>query len=95
MSERISYKNRNQNKRFKMSHAAITYNVTVNHFRRILSTTSGHPATVSGMTKPLLTNSYEVSTMDNLEFELFELFELNEKWLSCCGNVPRVLAACR
>lgn len=45
MSERISYKRKNQNTGFKMSHTARTYNVTVNHRRRILSTTSGHPAT--------------------------------------------------
>jgi hypothetical protein len=44
MSERICYKSQNQHNAFKMSHAARTYNVTVNHSRRILSATGSQPS---------------------------------------------------
>jgi hypothetical protein len=42
--EKVRYKNRNLHLGYKLAHTARTYNVTVNHRRRILSTTSGHPA---------------------------------------------------
>lgn len=42
--ERLQARFRQSHIGFKMSHTARTYNVTVNHRRRILSTTKGHPA---------------------------------------------------
>ena len=44
MLERVQYRYRQAHLGFKMTHTARTYNITVNHRRRILSTTRGHPA---------------------------------------------------
>jgi hypothetical protein len=82
MSERISYKLRNQHIGFKMSHTARTYNVTVNHRRRILCTTDGHPATWNDKTLVLfdefVRGIHDGKILENLEFELFELNEKGE-----------------
>jgi Plant transposon protein len=43
--ERILYRHRHAHNGFKLSHTARTYNITVNHRRRILATMYGHPAT--------------------------------------------------
>jgi hypothetical protein len=65
-----------------MSHTARTYNVTVNHRRRILSTTGGHPATYNDKTLVLFDNFVrgiqEGSILNDLEFELFEKNENGE-----------------
>jgi hypothetical protein len=42
--EKVQRTIRNSHLGWKLSHTARTYNVTVNHRRRILSTTEGHPA---------------------------------------------------
>lgn len=42
--EKCSARLHQMHKGFKMSHTARTYNMTVNHRRRILSTTKGHPS---------------------------------------------------
>jgi hypothetical protein len=82
MSERISYKLRNQHIGFKMSHTARTYNVTVNHRRRILCTTEGHPATWNDKTLILfdtfVRGIHDGNILNNLKFELFELNEKDE-----------------
>ncbi len=42
--ERVAYRLRQTHIGFKMTHTARTYNITVNHRRQILATTTGHPA---------------------------------------------------
>ena len=42
--EKCSYRLRQLHLGFKLAHTARTYNLTVNHRRKILSTTKGHPA---------------------------------------------------
>jgi hypothetical protein len=42
--EKVQKTTRNSHLGCKLSHTARTYNVTMNHRRRILSTTEGHPA---------------------------------------------------
>ena len=42
--EKCSYRLRQLHLGYKLAHTARTYNITVNHRRRILHTTSGHPA---------------------------------------------------
>ena len=60
---------------FKLSHTARTYNLTVNHWRRILSTTTGHPASFND--KTLITFDEFVNSLNNgmyddeYEFELY------------------------
>jgi DDE superfamily endonuclease len=44
LNERIHHAQRQSHTGFKMSGAARTYNITVNHHRQILSSTPGHPA---------------------------------------------------
>jgi hypothetical protein len=44
MLERVNYRFCQAHLGFKMAHTARTYNITVNHRRRILATTQGHPA---------------------------------------------------
>ena len=43
MLERVSYGFRQTHLGFKMTHTAMAYNITVNHRRQIMATTSGHP----------------------------------------------------
>ena len=42
--ERIPNKHRQLHLGFKSTHTARAYNITVNHRRQILATTTGHPA---------------------------------------------------
>ena len=42
--DRCSYRLRQLHLGYKLTHTARTYNLTVDHKRRILSTTDGHPA---------------------------------------------------
>jgi hypothetical protein len=74
--EKVRYKNRNLHLGYKLSHTARTYNVTVNHRRRILSTTSGHPARWNDKTLVLfdgfVRGVHEGTLLDNLDFELLE-----------------------
>ena len=82
LSERIRYKRRNAHIAFKMSNTARTYNVTVNHRRRILSATGGHPATWNDKTLVLFDDFargiQDGKILNDLDFELFELNEEGE-----------------
>ena len=82
LSERIRYKRRNAHIAFKMSNTARTYNVTVNHRRRILSATGGHPATWNDKTLVLFDDFargiHDGKILNDLDFELFELNEEGE-----------------
>ena len=42
--EKCGYRLRQLHLGFKLAHTARTYNITVNHRKKILSTTTGHPA---------------------------------------------------
>ena len=44
VAEKCSYGLQNNHMGGKMKHTARTYNIAVNHRRRILSTTTGHPS---------------------------------------------------
>ena len=44
VTERCAYRLRQMHLGFKLAHTSRTYNMTVNHRRRILSSTKGHPA---------------------------------------------------
>jgi hypothetical protein len=59
-----------------MSHTACTYNITVNHHRQILATTSGHPAQWNGKTLALfdnfMTNLKDGIIMQDMFFYLYE-----------------------
>lgn len=76
MLEKCSARLHNQHKGFKMSHTARTYNMTVNHRRRILSTTRGHPARWNDKTLILFDDFArgikEGRYLGDVEFELFE-----------------------
>jgi hypothetical protein len=60
-----------------MTHTARTYNVSVNHRRRILYTTSGHPARWNDKTLVLFDDFaggiHSGKLLDDVEFELWEL----------------------
>ena len=60
----------------KVKHAARTYNLTVNHRRRILSTTSGHPARWNDKTIILFDDFvrgiHEGRILQDMEFTLYE-----------------------
>jgi hypothetical protein len=57
-----------------MSHTARTYNITVNHRRRILSTTNGHPARWNDKTlalfDPFMQLLHDGKILDDVTFEL-------------------------
>jgi hypothetical protein len=76
MLERVSYCLRQTHIGFKMSHTARTYNITVNHRRQILVTTSGHPAPWNDKTLALfdnfMTNLKDGIIMDDMFFDLYE-----------------------
>jgi hypothetical protein len=76
MMEKCSARLRNAHIGFKMSHTARTYNMTVNHRRRILSTTRGHPARWNDKTLILFDDFSrgirEGRYFKDLEFELLE-----------------------
>ena len=77
--EKVSNRTRQAHLGFKMSHTARSYNVTVNHRRRILSTTHGHPARWNDKTLVMYdefaTALKDGSVLDDLEFELYEYDE--------------------
>jgi hypothetical protein len=60
-----------------MEMGTLTYNITANHRRRILSSTRGHPARWNDKTVVLfdtfVRGIYEGSALDDNEFTLFEL----------------------
>ena len=63
-------------KGFTLNVASRTYNVTVDHTRRVIGTTCGHPATWNDKTiqlfDPLLTGIHEGFVPEDFEFELIE-----------------------
>ena len=63
-------------KGFKLNSPSRTYNATVTHSRKILGTTSGHPATWNDKTlvlfDPLINNVNNGVIPDNFEFMLYE-----------------------
>jgi hypothetical protein len=67
---------------YKMSHTARTYSITVNHRRRILSTTRGHPSRWNDKTLILFDDFSrgirEGKYFKDLEFELLEFDSGNE-----------------
>ena len=77
--ECCSYRLRQLHMGYKLKHTAQTYNLTVNHRRRILGTTTGHPARFND--KILITfDDFVKSIKDgnyNGEFD-FELFDFDE-----------------
>ena len=48
--EKCFYRLRQLHMGYKLKHSACTYNLTVNHWRRILSSTKGHPASFNDKT---------------------------------------------
>jgi hypothetical protein len=77
MLEKCSAQLHHQHKGFKMTHTARTYNMTVNHRRRIISTTRGHPARWNDKTLILFDEfahgMKEGRHLSEVEFELFEM----------------------
>lgn len=76
MIERVSHRFRQSHMGFKMSHTARTYNITVNHRRRILATTKGHPARWNDKTLILyddfICGINEGEILNDVEFELYD-----------------------
>lgn len=74
--EKIEYRLRQSHLGFKTSHTARTYNITVNNRRRILATTTGHPARWNDKTLVLFDSFVvalsEGTVLDDAEFELYE-----------------------
>lgn len=75
--ERVNNRNRQAHLGFKSSHTARAYNITVNHRRQILSTTSGHPARWNDKTlqlfDPFMEQLHEGKILDDLVFQLYYL----------------------
>ena len=74
--ERLSYRLRQLHLGFKDKHTARTYNITVNHRRRIISSTTGHPARFNDKTLILFDtfaqNLRSGGYNDKFNFELFD-----------------------
>ena len=76
--ERVQFKHRQSHLGFKMSHTARTYNITVNHRRRILSTTRGHPARWNDKTVCLFDPFMrKLHSGDILDDNIFDLYAYN------------------
>ena len=75
MLERVSYRFRQSHLGFKMTHTARTYNITVNHRRQILATTSGHPARWNDKTLAMFDDFMQAlhrgTIMNDMHFELY------------------------
>lgn len=77
--EVCAYRLRRLHRGYKLKHTVRTYNLTVNHQRRILSTTKGHPATFND--KTLITYDEFVKTLKDSKYDdkfEFELYDYNE-----------------
>ena len=74
--ERVAYRLRQTHIGFKMSHTARTYNITVNHRRQILATTTGHPARWNDKTLALfdhfMMDLKDGSILNDMYFDLYE-----------------------
>jgi hypothetical protein len=76
MLERVSHALHQSHTSFKVQGTARTYNLTVNHRRYILSSTTGHPCRWNNKTLQLfdgfLNDIYQGNILQDVEFELFE-----------------------
>ena len=74
--ERCSYRMRQVHLAQKLSHTARTYNIVVNHRRRIPSTTEGHPARWNDKSivkfDPFVMGMRRGEILDDLTFELYD-----------------------
>ena len=74
--ERVHHRFRQAHLGFKMSYTCRTYNITVNHRRRVLSTTDGHPARWNDKTlchfDPFMQMIHDGELLDDVIFELYE-----------------------
>jgi hypothetical protein len=74
--EKVEYRFRQSHLGFKSSHTSRTYNITVNHRRQILATTTGHPALWNDKTLVLFDNFvvslHEGCHLDDVTFEMYE-----------------------
>jgi hypothetical protein len=74
--EKCSNRLKNAHLGGKMKHAARTYNITVNHRRRILSTTTGHPSRWNDKTlvrfDKFVSGIHEGTILNDVEFSLWE-----------------------
>ena len=77
MLERVESRMRQAHLGFKMTHTARTYNLTVNHRRRILSTTHGHPARWNDKTlasfDSCMTGIRNGTILEDVVFELYDM----------------------
>ena len=70
---------RNHNKGYKLDLPTRTYNLTTNHRRQILSTTTGHPGRWNDKTLVLYDSFVKnISNGRNLNDLTFQLYERNE-----------------
>ena len=76
MMGKCSYHLKQMHSSWKLPYTARTYNMTVNHRRRILNTTNGHPARWNDKTiiwwDDFVRAIHDGELLDNVEFELFE-----------------------
>jgi hypothetical protein len=86
LHERITYRQRQSHLGFKLNSTARSYNLVVNHRRRILGTTDGHPARWNDKTivrfDKIATGLRNGSLLNNFTFELYD-YDSN-------GNVKKV-----
>jgi DDE superfamily endonuclease len=80
--EKVEFRLRQNHLGFKMPHTTRTYNITVNHRRRILASTSGHPGRWNDKTLVLF-DHFAVSlnegrTLQDCTFELYERNSVGE-----------------
>jgi hypothetical protein len=84
--EKVPHKQRQSRLGFKMSTTARTYNLVVNHSRRILGSTDGHPARWNDKTivrfDAIATGLRNGSLLQDFTFELYD-YDAN-------GNVKKV-----
>ena len=84
--EKVPHKQRQSRLGFKMSTTARTYNLVVNHSRRILGSTDGHPARWNDKTivrfDSIATGLRNGSLLQDFTFELYD-YDAN-------GNVKKV-----
>jgi hypothetical protein len=80
--ERVSHSQQQSHTSFKLQGTARTYNITVNHRRYILSTTSGHPCRWNDKTLQLfdsfMNDIYKGNILQDVEFELLQRKEKGE-----------------
>jgi hypothetical protein len=81
--EKVEYRLRQSHLGFKSSHTTRKYNITVNNRRRILATTTGHPARWNDKTVVLFDNfALALNKGTTLQDVTFELYDVD-----ACGSV--------